>query len=113
VERGENAEMIEEVQTKIDEIFKGIVIRPEYSTESIQITDYKWNQKMDDFKVEYVIGSTKYVFHYPERLSSDLAVYDIREDRLKQLEDEVMYVKRMLARGIGAKDYYPLTHIEQ
>jgi 5-methylcytosine-specific restriction enzyme subunit McrC len=113
VVRGENVKKIEEIQTKIDEIFKGIVIRPEYSTESIQITDYEGNRKMDDFKVEYVIGSTKYVFHYPERLSSDLAEYDIREDRLEQLEDELMYVKRMLARGMGAKDYHPLTHIEQ
>jgi 5-methylcytosine-specific restriction enzyme subunit McrC len=101
----------DEIQAKIDDIFKSITISPEYSTEIIRITEYEWNRKMDDFKVEYFIGNTKYVFHYPERLSSKLADYEIREDRLEQLEDELMYVKRMFARGIGAKDYYPLTEI--
>jgi hypothetical protein len=101
----------DEIQAKIDDMFKSITISPEYSTEIIRITDYEWNRKMNDFKVEYFIGDTKYVFHYPVRLSSELADYDIREDRLEQLEAELIYVKRMFARGIGAKDYYPLTEI--
>jgi 5-methylcytosine-specific restriction enzyme subunit McrC len=101
----------DEIQAKIDDMFKSITISPEYSTEIIRITDYEWNRKMNDFKVEYFIGDTKHVFHYPVRLSSELADYDIREDRLEQLEAELTYVKRMFARGIGAKDYYPLTEI--
>jgi 5-methylcytosine-specific restriction enzyme subunit McrC len=100
-----------EIQAKLDEVFKSITIILEYSTEIIRITDYVWNGKMDDFQVEYVIGSTKYVFCYPERLNQKLTAYEIREDRLEQLEDEVMYVKRMMTRGIGAKVYYPLTEI--
>jgi 5-methylcytosine-specific restriction enzyme subunit McrC len=100
-----------EIQAKIDEILKSITISPEYSTEIIRITDYEWNGKMDDFQVEYFIESTKYVFRYPERLNPELAAYEISEDRLEQLENEVMYVKRMMTRGIGAKDYYPFTEI--
>jgi 5-methylcytosine-specific restriction enzyme subunit McrC len=101
----------DDIQAKIDGIFKSITISPEYSTEIIRITDYEWNGKMDDFQVEYYIGSTKYMFRYPERLNPELAAYEISEDRLEQLENEVMYVKRMMTRGIGAKDYYPLTEI--
>jgi 5-methylcytosine-specific restriction enzyme subunit McrC len=111
VVQGEESKKIEQIQARIDEIFKGIEIRPEYSTEVILITEYEWNGKMDDFRVEYFIGSTKYVFHYPERVSPELAVYEISKDPLKQFENEVMYVKRMMARGIGAKEYYPLTEV--
>jgi hypothetical protein len=66
---------------------------------------------MEDFKVEYFIGSTKYVFHYTERVSPELAGYEISDDPLEQFENEVMYVKRMMARGMGAKDYYPFTKV--
>jgi 5-methylcytosine-specific restriction enzyme subunit McrC len=95
---------IEQIQARIHEIFKGIEIRPEYSAEVIQITKYEWNGKMDDFKVEYFIGSTKYVFYHPDTLDAELAAYEISEDRLEQLENEVMYVKRRMSRGIGATD---------
>jgi 5-methylcytosine-specific restriction enzyme subunit McrC len=101
----------DEIQAKIEEILKSITIRPEYSTEVIRITDYEWNGKMDDFQVEYFIESTKYVFLYPERLNPELAAYEISDDRLEQLENEVIYVKRMITRGIGAKEYYPLTEV--
>jgi 5-methylcytosine-specific restriction enzyme subunit McrC len=101
----------DEIQAKIEEIFQSITIRPEYSTEVIRITDYEWNGKIDDFQVEYFIGITKYVFRYPERLNPELAAYEISDDRLEQLENEVKYVKRMMTRGIGAKEYYPLTEV--
>jgi hypothetical protein len=66
----------DEIQAKIDEIFKSITIRPEYSTEVIRITEYEWNGKIDDFQVEYFIESTKYVFRYPERLNPEYEISD-------------------------------------
>lgn len=38
--------------------------------------------------------------------------YEVSDDKLELLENEVNYIKRMIESGIGAKEYYPLTEIK-
>ncbi len=101
-----------EIQAKIDEIFESVSIYPEYTGEVIRITDYEWSQEIEDFRVEYYVGRRKYVFYYPDELEKPLKGYEVSVDKLEQLENEVNYIKRMMERGIGAKEYYPLTEIK-
>jgi 5-methylcytosine-specific restriction enzyme subunit McrC len=101
-----------EIQAKIDEIFESVSIYPEFTDEVIRITEYEWGQEIEDFRVEYYVGRRKYVFHYPDELDVPLEGYEVSDDKLEQLENEVNYIKRMMERGIGAKEYYPLTEIK-
>jgi hypothetical protein len=78
-----------------------IEIHPPYSSEPIRIIEYTWNKSIEDFKVVYFLQGNRYVFHYNERLASGIDV-DFSKNPLEQLEKEVLYVKRMYERGIGA-----------
>lgn len=102
--------MNEKIHNQMKEMFNGIEIYPEYSREAIKITKFTWNHKIDDFIVEYDINNRKFLFHYSDLLARELDIEPV--DPLKQLESEVMYIKRMVERGIGAKEFYPFTSIE-
>ncbi|MBM6616611.1 hypothetical protein [Bacillus suaedaesalsae] len=100
--------MASTIQEKIQQIFDSIEIKYEYSSDVTRIETFNWNGELHDFKVEYFIGSQKYVFHYDREEVKNLGV---KTNPIEQLEDEVRYVKRMHERGIGSKDYYPFTTI--
>ena len=97
--------MKDEVNARINDLFKSIEIHPEYSTDPVKITNYQWNQDLNDFTVVYYIHRKKYTFRYNEMNGERL-------NPLRQLEKEVHYIKRMNERGIGSKHYYPFTTIE-
>jgi hypothetical protein len=100
-----------ENEQKIREMFERIQIYSEFSPEPIKITEYKWNKSMTDFEVIYFLGNVKYVFRYNDQIASEI-VGDFLKNPLEQLEKEVLYIKRMKERGIGAKEYFPFTEIE-
>lgn len=85
---------------------------PEYSPEIIKIKDVTWNQDMVDFRVDYYKNQNKYIFHFNKQLAKEIGTLDLSKDPLEQLASEVKYIKRMYERGIGAKEYYPFTQIE-
>jgi hypothetical protein len=101
------------IQEKITEIFTSVEIHPEYSPEIINIKNFKWNNDICNFKVEYYVDQTKYVFHFNEQIANEISSEYFSKNPLEQLEREVKYIKRMYERGIGSKDYYPFTHIEK
>ncbi|MFE8700468.1 hypothetical protein ACFYKX_07580 [Cytobacillus sp. FJAT-54145] len=102
--------MMIQIQNQIEEMFNRIEIFPEYSEDTIKISRFSWNNDVVDFLVEYYIEHRKFVFHYSDLLARDLDIEPV--DPLKQLECEVKYIKRMVERGIGAKEFYPFTRIE-
>ncbi|WP_175596725.1 hypothetical protein [Bacillus sp. MRMR6] len=57
------------------------------------------------------MADQKYVFHYNEQIASRIGAH-FSNNPLEQLENEVLYMKRMYERGIGAKEYYPFTDFE-
>jgi len=59
----------------------------------------------------YVKLYTRYVFHYNDQIAKDISA-DFSQNPLEQLENEVLYIKRMFERGMGAKEYYPFTKIQ-
>ncbi|RSK27632.1 hypothetical protein EJF36_12510 [Bacillus sp. HMF5848] len=103
--------MTNSIEVKLQELFNSIQIQPEYSRSPLEISQFHWNQKLDDFVVEYVIGNKKYIFHFDVERAANLNSEQVFQDPLEQLEFEVNYIKRMHERGIGAKEYYPFTDI--
>ncbi|RSK27628.1 hypothetical protein EJF36_12490 [Bacillus sp. HMF5848] len=101
--------MTNSIEVKLQELFNSIQIQPEYSRKSLKISQFHWNQKLDDFIVEYVIGNKKYIFRFDVERAANLNSEYVSQDPLEQLESEVKYIKRMHERGIGSKEYYPFT----
>jgi hypothetical protein len=99
-----------EIEQKLRDMFDCIEIYPPFTPNPIKITDFIWNKSIEDFKVTYFIGNGKYVFHYNEQIAREIGV-DFSNNPLEQLEQEVLYMKRMQERGIGAKEYFPFTEI--
>jgi hypothetical protein len=100
------------IQEKIHEIFNGVEIFSEYSSESIKIKEFFWNGDLDNFIVEYAINQTRYIFHYNHQIASEINSIYLKNSPLAQLEFELKYIKRMYERGIGSKEYYPFTNIK-
>ena len=100
------------IQEKIHEIFNGVEIFSEYSSESIKIKEFFWNGDLNNFIVEYAINQTRYIFHYNHQIASEINSIYLKNSALAQLEFELNYIKRMYERGIGSKEYYPFTNIK-
>jgi hypothetical protein len=100
-----------EIEQKLRDFFQSIEIYPPFTSDPIRIRDFNWNKSMEDFKVTYLLGNAKHVFHYNEQIAREIDV-DFSKNPLEQLEKEVLYIKRANERGIGAKEYFPFTEIE-
>lgn len=104
--------MVDNLQQKIKELFESIKIRSTYSSDVITIDKFMWNGDYVDFLVEYYIGDTKYIFHYNKQIAKKGDKKGLEINPYTQLKAELMYIKRMYERGIGAKEYYPFTSIQ-
>jgi hypothetical protein len=56
------------IEQKISNIFNRIVINPPYSPVPIKITQFSWNQDMEDYEVIYFLDDRKLCFIIMNRL---------------------------------------------
>lgn len=100
---------MQSTQQRLQDFFYNMEIHPEFAEEPIRITRYNWNENEDDFIVDFWIEQRQYRFHYNLERAEQFGPEYKNIDPVKQLEDEVNYIKRMYERGIGSKEYYPFT----
>ncbi|MCD8511396.1 MAG: hypothetical protein LRY73_17060 [Bacillus sp. (in: Bacteria)] len=104
--------MKKEIVERLTAIFNQLEIFTDHCQEPVKINEFSWNGSMEDFVVEYYIRKKKYVFHYNRQLLTDSS-NTVKTDPVEQLKDELEYIKRMHERGIGSKEYYPMTQVER